>query len=78
VYAKYSSSSGVKEKTPVVDIDGSYLYQKCKSLTESGKNVMLPLPNKPLHGWRAVKDSHQSIAPSLPIVPSGKVTVSAY
>ena len=68
----------VTEKTPVVDIDGSYLYQKYKSLSDSGKTVMFPAcPSKPLHGWRAVnKDNYQNIALLLPIVPSGKVKVS--
>ena len=63
----------VKEKTPVLDIDGSYLYQKYRSFAEIGKNVKHPdCPSKPLCGWRAInKDSYQNIALLLHIVPSG-------
>jgi len=68
-----SVEQAVKEKTPVLDVDGSYLYQKYRSLAEIGKNVKRPdCPSKPLRGWRAInKDSYQNIAPLLPIVPSG-------
>ena len=31
----------VKEKIPVVDVDGSYVYQKHKSLPESGRSIVV-------------------------------------
>ena len=31
----------VKEKIPVVDVDGSYVYQKHKSLAESGRSIVV-------------------------------------
>ena len=51
-----------QEGRPIVDVGGSYVYGKYKSLTESGVQVELPLT--PISGWVVVKkkDTYQSIA----------------
>ena len=62
-----------QEGTCVVDVDGSYLYRKYKTLTEAGESVALPsCPPPPLSGWVSVKDdSYQIVAPSIPSVTAG-------
>ena len=56
-----------------MDVDGSYVYRKYKSLAESGVQVELPInPPPPLSGWIVVKeDNYRTIAPSIPLVTSG-------
>ena len=56
-----------------MDVDGSYVYRKYKSLAESGVQVELPInPPPPISGWIVVKeDNYQTIAPSIPPVTSG-------
>ena len=63
-----------QERTAVVDVDGSYLYRKYRSLTEAGVQVSLPAcPSVPLTGWNPVnEETCQAIAPSIPRVTSGK------
>ena len=63
-----------QEGTAVVDVDGSYLYRKYRSLTEAGVQVSLPAyPSVPLTGWNPVnEETCQAIAPSIPHVTSGK------
>ena len=62
-----------QEKTPVIDVDGSYLYKKYLSLTEGGQNVsLLGYPSPPIAGWKTVTESTcLSIASTLPSVSSG-------
>ena len=56
-----------------MDVDGSYLYRKYRSLVESGETVALPsCPSPPITGWKSVtEDSYRSIAPSVPHVTAG-------
>lgn len=56
-----------QEDSPIVDVDGSYLYRKYKSLAESGVRVELPSNSPPtLSGSIVVKEhNYQSIAPSI-------------
>ena len=62
-----------QEGTSVVDVDGSYLYKKYRSLVDAGQQVSLPAyPSPPISGWKSVTDvTHQAIAPSIPAVISG-------
>lgn len=64
-----------QEKAPLVDVDGSYMYKKCKTLIEGGMQVApLPCPTPPISGWRAVnKDSVVSVGPLIPTVTNGNV-----
>ena len=62
-----------EEATPVVDVDGSYLYRKYQRLTESGKDVAHPdYPSPPPSGWKVVNENtYKDIAPSIPLVTTG-------
>lgn len=66
------------EGTAVVDVDGSYLYRKYRSLTEAGVQVSLPVcPSVPLTGWNPVnEETCQAIAPSIPRVTSGVTVIN--
>ena len=38
-----------RDELPIVDVDGSYVHKKYKSLVEAGKHVVLPpYPSQPL------------------------------
>ena len=67
-----------EESTPVVDVDGSYLYRKYKLLTEAGERVAHPEPpTPPPSGWKAVNEStYKDIAPAIPIVTKGNDTLN--
>ena len=67
LFTEYRVKQAQKEGTPVVDVDGSYTYQKYKSLIGAGKRVVPPVcPSPPLTGWRAInKDSYITVAFSL-------------
>ena len=44
-----------QEGAPLIDVDGSYIYKKFKTLIEGGLQVAsLPCPTPPISGWRAV------------------------
>ena len=69
-----------QEGTPVVDVDGSYLYRKYKLLSEAGEHVSQPQPpSPPPPGWKVVNEStYKDIAPSIPIVTIGNDTLYKY
>ena len=42
----------LKDKLPIIDVDGSYLYRKEQKLNSQGvKTLPLSLPGLPLTGW---------------------------
>ena len=57
----------------IVDVDGSYLYRKYKTLSDAGENVLLPsIPPPPISGWTAMtSENYQSLALSVPPVTHG-------
>lgn len=77
LFIEYRVEQAQKEGTPVVDVDGSYTYQKYKSLIGAGKRVVPPVcPSPPLTGWRAInKDSYTTVASSIPVVTSGSSNI---
>ena len=63
-----------QEGTPVIDVDGSYLYRKYKKLDEAGRCVQLPPhhPPPPISGWITLtNENHESLAPTIPPVTQG-------
>ena len=67
------------EQLPIVDVDGSYLYWKQQTITQSGIAVAsLPPPSPPLSGWEVVTDGNvQTMASKIPVVTSGTGIVHA-
>ena len=63
-----------RDGTPVVNVDGSYVYQKYISLTEAGENIAQPgLPPPPLTEWKLVSETTcKDIAIHIPLVTSGE------
>ena len=62
------------EGTNIVDVDGSYLYRKYRSIVEAGETTVAQLEPSPppLTGWKAVTSvTCEEIAPSIPVVTSG-------
>lgn len=68
------------ENAPVVDVDGSYLYQKQQKLIESGvQTYPSPLPGPPIHGWEHLTaDNHQELSCKIPRVLPGKFILIIY
>lgn len=58
----------------IVDVDGSYVYRKFKSLADAGKNVSLPTtPPLPMSGWITMSsENYQALSSSIPPVTHGK------
>ena len=57
---------------PIVDVDGSFLFKKYKTLRESGKQVVFP-PTPPVSGWTVMTaENYQALADSIPRVSQGK------
>ena len=67
----------LEEGSQVVDVDGTYLYQKQQSLKQSIRQVApLPPPAPPLAVWEVVTDnSVNTVAVSIPIVTSGEYCI---
>ena len=61
----------------VVDVDGSYLYKKHKTLTEAGHRLApLTPPAPPPSGWVTVSsENYLQVAPDLPTVTAGQYTI---
>lgn len=62
---------------PVVDVDGSYMYKKFKSLNDTGIPAAMPtgLPPPPISGCSLVnEDTCLSSSTSIPPVTSGERT----
>ena len=62
-----------QEGLAIVDVDGSYLYRKYKTLTKAGEKVSLPsVPLPPISGWTTMSDeNYMSLAPTMPPVTQG-------
>ena len=64
----------VKEKTAIVDVDGSYTYLKHKKLTDSGACIA-PIQQPtcaPLSGWQVINEANvREMAEKVPRVTSG-------
>ena len=56
-----------------MDVDGSYLYKKQKSLLQSGVAVApLDPPSPPLSGWEFVHEGNvQTVALKIPTITQG-------
>ena len=65
------------EGSKVVDVDGSYLYRKYRSLVDSGARVSFPVcPPLPITGWLSVTGSNcATTSLSIPTVTLGKFIV---
>ena len=65
----------IKEKLAVIDVDGSFTYQKHQKLVDSDVDV-IPLEQPtcaPLSGWQEITESNvREIAEKMPRVTSGK------
>lgn len=60
--------------TPVIDVDGSYLYRKRVQLNSS---VDSPPPNPPLTGWKVVNASNvDTMSKHIPRVMPGIYTLT--
>ena len=66
--------TALEEGTPVVDVDGSYLYRKYKMLVDAGKHVSLPArPPPPITGWVSLTEENRlSVSSSMPSVTQGE------
>eukprot|EP00731_Ephydatia_muelleri_P024343 Em0016g614a len=68
-------NEAVVDNMTVVDVDGSYLYKKYKTLTDAG-HVLAPLtaPPPPPSGWVTVSsENYTQVAPDIPTVTVGLV-----
>ncbi|KAL5493382.1 hypothetical protein EMCRGX_G014558 [Ephydatia muelleri] len=66
-------NEAVVDNMTVVDVDGSYLYKKYKTLTDAG-HVLAPLtaPPPPPSGWVTVSsENYTQVAPDIPTVTVG-------
>ena len=63
-----------KNKTPVIDVDGSYLFQKHQQLLSQGLPLVpLDIPSTPLTGWEPVNASNYfEMAKKIPHLTSGR------
>ena len=61
-----------QEGTPVIDVDGSYLYRKYKKLDEAGRCVQLPPHHPPPPISALTNENHESLAPTIPPVTQGR------
>ena len=70
-----SVHQAIKDKTEVIDVDGSYLYKKSKRLQDSGVHVApLDLPAAPITGWERITEANSSdMARNIPSVTSGVI-----
>ena len=71
----YRIRQAIKDQMEVVDVDGSYLYKKCKRLEDQGAIVMpLVLPSAPVAGWDSLTEVNASeLAKKVPRVTAGEI-----
>ena len=64
-----------RDDTPVVDVDGSFLYRKYMSRVNAREKVAEPgPPPPPLTEWKLVsEDTFKDVALHIPLVTSGKL-----
>ena len=68
-----SIHKAVREKSKVVDVDGSYLCHKKRQLIDFGVTVgRLPLPTLPITGWNSVTQGNVAQ------IASGKILCILY
>ena len=67
----------VKDNAEVIDVDGSYLYKKCRRLEDSGLVIAsLNPPSSPITGWECVTESNANdMAKRIPCVTAGTIYV---
>ena len=70
-----SIHQAVKDGTQIVDVDGSYMYKKCKKLEDSGQTVApLDPPSAPICGWEPATETNATeVGKKIPCVTSGTV-----
>ena len=63
-----------KNKTPVIDVDGSYLFRKHQQLLSQGLPLVpLDIPSTPLTGWEPVNaGNYFEMAKKIPRLTSGR------
>ena len=70
----------LKDKLPIIDVDGSYLYRKEQKLNSQGvKTLPLSLPGLPLTGWETFtadnyKENIPKVTPGLYMCASDNLT----
>jgi len=66
-----------EEATPIVDVDGLYMYKKYQQITESGNSdVQLAQPDPPPSGWKVVDETtYKEVASTIPVVTSGQFSL---
>ena len=71
----YRIRQAIKDQMEVVDVDGSYLYKKCKRLEDQGAIVMpLVLPSAPVAGWDSLTEVNASeLAKKVPHGTAGEI-----
>ena len=58
--------------TPVIDVNGSYLYRKEQRLSQVSTSAPLPYPGLPFTGWESVTAANvQEMAKNIPHVMPG-------
>ena len=73
----YSVEHCINANATVVDVDGSYLYIKHKTLTDAGHRLApLSPPAPPPSGWVTVSsENYLQLAPDLLTVTAGQFTI---
>ena len=64
-----------EEASPVMDVDGSYLYRKYQRLVKSGKDITQPdHPRSLPSGWKVVNErTYKDVTISVPLVTTGTI-----
>ena len=77
IVPQYRIHEAINAGATVVDVDGSYLYKKHKTLTDTGhKLVPLNPPAPPPSGWVTVSsENYLQVAADLPTVTAGQYTI---
>ena len=69
---------GSELNTPVIDVDGSYLYRKQQQLSSAGITITTtPAPSPPITGWESVtSDNVSTMSTKIPCVTPGAVCIN--